>query len=244
MANMLVARIAEDEFERRYAKVMQGQEFTFADHRFEGTDTDFLVVDGRKRPAFRMNIKAHGTFFERAQMFVGLEPEDTYALATYKVRQAVRKSQAEALPFLFAIVSSKRLTSAPLADALPEEVRLVADTSTLYTGLTGWERIEDRVVTHLIDVHGDDELVSDLRAAASEANWRVISAIKANRLMNQLLDQRVPAVSNPRFKVAPNSQPNMHFSLSQDMIDLDELLVKLRDDGIQHVATKIAYHEI
>jgi hypothetical protein len=59
-----------------------------------------------------------------------------------------------------------------------------------------------------------------------------------------LLDRRVPAVSNPQFKVAPNSQPNMHFSLGGDMIDLDELLVMLRDYGIQHVATKIAYHEI
>ena len=51
-------------------------------------------------------------------------------------------------------------------------------------------------------------------------------------------------MSNPQFKVAPNSQPNMHFSLSQDMVGLDELLVMLRDDGVQHVATKIAYHEL
>jgi hypothetical protein len=241
---MLVARIAEDEFESRYSDAMQGQEFTFADQRFEGTDTDFLVVDALERPAFRMNIKAHGTFFQQAQMFVGLDPEDTYALATYKVRQAVRKSQAEALPFLFAIVSSEDLASAPLADGLPDEYRAVADTSTLYTGLTGWERIEDRLVTHLLTTQPNSNLVLGLRAAAADATWRVVSAIKANHLMNELLDQRVPAVSNPRFKVAPNSQPNMHFSLSQDMVGLDELLVMLRDHGIQHVATKIAYHEI
>lgn len=53
-----------------------------------------------------------------------------------------------------------------------------------------------------------------------------------------------PQVSNPRFKVSRESQPNMHFSLSQDTIGLDELLVMLRDHGIQHVATKIAYREI
>lgn len=32
------------------------------------------------------------------------------------------------------------------ADALPDAYRAVADRSTLYTGLTGWERIEDRLV--------------------------------------------------------------------------------------------------
>jgi hypothetical protein len=51
-------------------------------------------------------------------------------------------------------------------------------------------------------------------------------------------------VSNPEFKVAANSQPNMHFSLSQEMISLEELLDLLSERGIQHVATKIAYHEI
>jgi hypothetical protein len=40
------------------------------------------------------------------------------------------------------------------------------------------------------------------------------------------------------------SQPNMYFSLSEDMIALGDLLELLRDHGIQHVATKIAYHEI
>jgi hypothetical protein len=30
----------------------------------------------------------------------------------------------------------------------------------------------------------------------------------------------------------------------ETLIDLDELLPMLRDHGIQHVATKIAYHEI
>jgi hypothetical protein len=72
----------------------------------------------------------------------------------------------------------------------------------------------------------------------------VISAIKANHLMNEWLDERVPAVSNPQFKVANNSQPNMHFSLSGDMIGLKELLEMLDEHGVQHVATKIAYREI
>lgn len=75
-------------------------------------------------------------------------------------------------------------------------------------------------------------------------DYRLISAIKANHLMNELLDERVPAVSNPQFKVSGYSQPNMHFSLSKNMIGLEELLNMLQTHGVQHVATKIAYREI
>jgi hypothetical protein len=92
--------------------------------------------------------------------------------------------------------------------------------------------------------YGSSPAIQRVRDALAQTEWRVISAIKANHLMNERLDERVPAVSNPQFRIAPNSQPNMHFSLSGDMIGLDDLLTLLHNEGIQHVATKIAYHEI
>jgi hypothetical protein len=62
--------------------------------------------------------------------------------------------------------------------------------------------------------------------------------------MNQLMWERVPAMAKRNFSGNRDSQPNMHFSLIQDMIGLDDLLDLLRLHGIQHVATKIAYHQI
>jgi hypothetical protein len=245
-AGVVVGAVAEQEFERRYTELMTDDEWPLADQTKEGTDTDFLTADPKGRPGFRVNVKAYGTRFEKSKTFVGLEPDDTFGVATYKVRAAFRKSQREALPYLFAINSSEELRADVVAEALPEEVAEIIDTSTFFVGLKGWKTVEDRLVGHLLDPngYGDSAVIRGLREAVVAADWRVISAIKANHLMNEKLDARVPAVSNPQFKVAANSQPNMHFSLQQDMIALEELLEMLKRAGIQHVATKIAYREI
>lgn len=238
--------MGEQDFEQRYTQLLPSQEFALADQTKEGTDTDFLTEDSQGRPAFRINVKMYGARFDKARMFVGLDPEDTFGIATYKVRAAVRKSQSEALPFLFAIASSEKLRADGVASALPPEVAHILDTKTLYKGVGGWKIVEDRLVAHLLEPsgYGSGPVIQGLRKGVAEVEYRVISAIKANYLMNEKLDERVPAVSNPQFKVSGRSQPNMHFSLSQDMIGLEELLQMLDKHGIQHVATKIAYHEL
>jgi hypothetical protein len=245
-AGVLVGAVGEQDFEQRYTQLMTSGEFKLADQTKEGTDTDFLTEDGSGRPAFRVNVKMYGARFEQAQMFVGLEPEDTFGIATYKVRAAVRKSQRERLPFLFAIASSETLRADAVADGLPLEVAHLLDTKTLYKGVGGWKTVEDRLLDYLLDPagYGSGPVVQGLRKGVASVDDRVISAIKANYLMNEWLDQRVPAVSNPQFKVARRSQPNMHFSLSQDMIGLADLIEMLGEYGIQHVATRIAYREI
>jgi hypothetical protein len=246
VAGLTVGKVAEQEFERRYRTVMKGQEFDFEDQSTAGTETDFLILNGRRRRAFRINIKAHGTFFEQAEKFVGLQPDDTFALATYKIKDANRRSKDEALPFLIAIVSSERLATGPIANSFPGEVALILDRLTLFKSIKGLRALENAVVEHMVDPsgYGSGPLITGLRAAVRDASWRVISAVKAEHLMNELMWERVPAMAKRNFSGNRESQPNMHFSLSEDMIDLDELLTVLRDHGIQHVATKIAYHEI
>jgi len=56
----------------------------------------------------------------------------------------------------------------------------------------------------------------------SEGEFRVISATKAERLLHQLLFDRVYAIRVPRFVQA--TQVNMHFSLSQDLAPLERFL--------------------
>lgn len=246
-AGLLVGAVAEQEFQQRYRDAMGGQQFSFKDQRASTTETDFLILNGAGRPAFRINIKSHGTFFQQAKKFVGLEPEDCFALATYKIRDAVTRSSRESLPFLFAIVSSQDLAAAPIAESLPEPVRLILDTSTLYRGISGWRAVEDALVESLLGPDTDPsakELSARLREAVRGAEWRVISAARAFHLMNELLWERVPALAQRTFGRDPQSQPNMHFSLQNDMIGLDDLLELLRTHGLQHVATKIAFREI
>lgn len=247
LAGLLVGAVAEREFQRRYRAIMQGQEFSFQDQRSGSNETDFLILNGAGRPAFRITIKAHGTFFQRAKKFVGLEPEECFALATYKIRDAVRMSQEESLTFLFAVVSSPALAAGPIADSLPGHVRLLADTSGLCKGITGWRSIEDAIVGWMLGRSADEastRLVETLSKAVRAAEWRVISAARAYHLLLAMLWERVPAVSKRNFGADPMSQPNMHFSLRGDMIGLDEFLLLLRDHGLQHVATRIAFRDI
>jgi hypothetical protein len=247
IAMLLVGKVAEQEFAARYTTAMQGQEFSFEDESGAGTETDVLVLNGKKRRAFRINIKAHGTFLREAKKMVGLEPEDTFALATYKIRDANKKSREEGLPFLFAIVSSAELATGPLADKLPADVVALADRLTLYKDLKGLRRLEDLLVDYLIDPsgsYGTTPMVADLRAAIKNGTWRIVSAVRADYLFQTKMWERVPSVAKRVNMSGNQSQPNMHFSLSQDMIALDDLLTLLRDNGIQHVATKIAYHDI
>jgi hypothetical protein len=91
-AGVVVGAVGEQDFEQRYQQLMPSQEFALADQTKDGSDTDFLTEDANGRPAFRINVKMYGTRFEKALTFVNLEPEDTFGIATYKVRQAVRKS--------------------------------------------------------------------------------------------------------------------------------------------------------
>lgn len=245
-AGLVVGAIAEQEFQARYETAMAGQEFAFEDQIAAATETDVLVKNGYGRPAFRINIKAHGTRFEQAQRFVGMDPEDTFALATYKIQDALKKSQQERLPFLFAIVSSGALATAPIGNRLPPDLRVLLDTSTLFKKLTGWRTVENVLVDHVLAVPSGEtaDMVAELRSAVRGAEWRVISAQKAFGLMTDLLWERVPAVAKRNFSGNAASQPNMHFSLSEDMIGLDDLLERLADHGIQHVATAIAFQEI
>lgn len=245
-AGVLVGEVAEREFRRRYSEVMRGQAFTLEDLRSRANETDYLVRDDHGRRAFRMNVKAHGTFFQQAAERVGLEPEDTFALATYKIRDANAKASEEALPFLFAVVSSQALAPRAIADNLPDEIRTIFDTSSLYRSFKGGRKLENLLADWLLEQpeYRESPLLTGLQTAVREAKWRVISAGRARKLMADYLFERVPALAYRNFSGNRRSQPNMHFSFEKDMLELDELLRLLRDDGLQHVATRIALNEI
>jgi hypothetical protein len=88
-------------------------------------------------------------------------------------------------------------------------------------------------------------MVSD-RAAAFEmiyapirqANWYVLSARKADKLLRELLFERVYALKIRGFaQQFRGAELDMHFSLTQDLVPLKRFLDILRDEGQTMIAT-------
>ncbi len=108
IGQLLLGEIAERAFERIYKTTMGTDELVLEDDRGSRNDTDYRVLNGQRRPVFRINIKFYGTLFRNARELVGLEPEDCFALATYKIHQGLLKQDSERLPYLFVIVGLAR----------------------------------------------------------------------------------------------------------------------------------------
>jgi hypothetical protein len=97
LARLLLGALTVERFERDRTVMTSGR-LTVEDHRLGRTDTDYRVLDTDGRPIFRINIKFHGTPFQQALDRVGLEPEDCFPLATYKIDQALERQRQEACP--------------------------------------------------------------------------------------------------------------------------------------------------
>ena|SRR5437867_7771784 len=169
---------------------------------------------------------------------VGLEPTDCFALATYKVWQGMQKQQGEVLPYVFAIVSVPGLTAESVGAIVP--ARLVHLAAFAYAAKSGGKRdVEDAIVRHLIEDEQPKEVAQQIAAFSVRiegTEWRVISARKADKLLRELLFERVYAIRQRSFA---QTQVNMHFSLSQDLTALVEFLRLWRERGPQGLASML-----
>ena len=242
LGQMLVGTLAERSFAESYRSVVQPDELRLEDTTVRRTDTDYRVFDGRDRPVFRINIKFHGSLFRKAADLVGLAADDCFALATYKIHSATRKQEQEFIPYLFIIVSVPGLASDEAAAIVPDDL---AHLTSLYmlSSLPRKRDFEDRVVRHMIDDMDDAfarNAVVQIWDRIQGARWRVISARRADRLLHELLFDRVYAVRVRAF--ASNygrAEVDMHFSIQNDLTPLDEMLELLRDHGLQGLTARI-----
>lgn len=238
LGQLLLASLAERAFEGLYRKTLGDEELHLEDERSGYTETDYRVLNGSHRPVFRLNIKFHGTLFVNAKSMVGLEPNDCFALATYKVWQGMHKQQTEVLPYVFAIVSVPGLTAESVGATVPE--RLVHLAAFTYAAQAGGKRdVEDAIVRHLIEDEQPAEIaerVANFAVRIEGAEWRVISARKADKLLRDLLFERVYAVRQRSFA---RTQVNMHFSLAEDLTPLQEFLRLWRERGPQGLASML-----
>lgn len=239
LGQLLIGTLAERAFETMYKTRVGTTELRLEDDRESRSDTDYLVRNGSDRKVFRMNIKFHGARFRNAQEMVGLDPEDCFALATYKIKQALQKQDKEVLPYIFVIVGVPHLSGEVVGAALPAD--LVDLMAFVFASEVPKKRdIEDRIVQHVIANTTDAALVanvSDFAERIGAAEWRVLSARKADLLLRKLLFERVFAVRVRGFaKNYRNAELDMHYSITGDLTKLDEFLDLLKTKGLHGLA--------
>lgn len=238
LPELLVGRAAELAFEQIYKAEMHTEELELQDTRESRTDTDYRVYNGSGRPIYRLNIKFHGAEFRRSYELVGIEPDDCFPLATYKIYSALQKQEQEALPYLFAIVGIRGLTAERVKEGVPPS--LIEFLALLYDSKKATRKrdFEDR----LVELMAAQQLPIFRRTLGEleSADWQVLSARRADLLVREKLYDRIFALRVPRFAQAfRGAELNMHFSVTNDMVPLREFLQTLKLDGHPKVATMI-----
>jgi hypothetical protein len=146
IGQLIIGNLAERVFEDMYRTTVGSTELRLEDDRFSGGDTDYLVRNGQDRQVFRLNIKFHGSQFRKARELVGLEPEDRFALATYKIYSALQKQEKEHLPYIFVVVGVPNLTGSVVGEAVPEDLVEFATRARHAPRVEGKRKIENAIV--------------------------------------------------------------------------------------------------
>ncbi|MFI5011955.1 MAG: hypothetical protein ACHQAY_06380 [Hyphomicrobiales bacterium] len=237
LGQLLIGRAAEIAFEDIYrAAIGQDAEFKLIDLRVGRTDTDYRVLNGRNRPIYRINIKFIGSMFRRAEELVGLDPEDCFPLATYKIFGALQKQEEEHLPYIFAIVEVPNLTAVSIQNQLASaDIQIVALFSKSQR-VPGKRNIEDKVVERIVAEKSRSftEVYDKIRAA----DWYVLSARKADNLLRKLLFERVYAMKIRGFaQQFRGAELDMRFSLKNDLVKFGDFLRTLKEEGQTKMAS-------
>ncbi len=173
---------------------------------------------------------------------MSLEPEDCFALATYKINFALEKQQAEHLAYIFLIVGVPTLTGAVVGETIPED--LVHLSAIVHeTGVTKKRAVEDAIVECLAlrpHVAGFEETVKGYYGRIRSAPWYVLSARRAFNLLREKLFERAYALRVRAFaRNYRNAELDMHFSLTNDLTPLSEFLRVLREDGLHGLVSRL-----
>jgi len=243
IGQLVLGELAERAFEVIYKETMGTDELILEDSREARNETDYRVLNGQRRPVFRINIKFHGTPFRKAKELVGLESEDCFALATYKIYQGLQKHESERLPYVFVIVGVAGLTGASVGAAIPEELAHLISVVHNASRISGKRSIEERVVAHLLEAESSEAFRVELAHFQEEilaAEWYALSARRADRLLRDKLFDRVFAVRVRGFtRNYRNAELDMHFSLKEDLTPLKQFLQSARERGLHGLAVDL-----
>jgi hypothetical protein len=237
LGGLLLGQVAERAFEDIYRSEMgQDAEFKLVDLRESRTDTDYRVLNGRERPIYRLNIKFFGSTFRRGLELVGLDPEDCFPLATYKIIGALEKQNQEHLPYVFTIVGVPNLTAISIRDYFnPSDIQIMA-LITKSERISGKRNLEELIVNKIVAEQSTAYTEAYNRIRSAE--WYVLSARKAFNLLHSLLIERVYALRVRNFaQQFRGAELDMHFSLKKDLVTLKDFLHTLREEGQTKMAS-------
>ena len=89
------------------------------------------------------------------------------------------------------------------------------------------------------------QVIDGFAARIEGAEWRLISARRAHRLLRDLLFVRVPAITMPRFTRAyGRAEVDMHFSISGDLTPLADFLRLRQEHGLHGLAVRLEAGDI
>jgi hypothetical protein len=238
VGQLVLGRAAEIAFQDICEAGIDAHEFSMTDVREGRTNTDFRLLNGGDRPLYRFNVKFFGSIFRRGAEMVNLSPSDCFPLATYKIQAALQEQEKEHLPYVFAIVGVPDLNAAAVAEAIPElEIHPLAMLFASPT-VTRKRDFEDLLVDRIVAARSP--AFTTAYGRIRHADWYILSARRANDLMHKLLFERVYALRIPGFtRQFGGAEVDMHFSLSQDLVTLQEFLEVLRNDGQGKVTTML-----
>jgi hypothetical protein len=231
LGGLVLGQAAEIAFEDIYRSEMgQEVEFQLVDLREGRSDTDYRVLNGKGRGIFRLNIKFFGSTFRRGAELVGLDPNDCFPLATYKILSAVEKQTAEHLPFVFTVVGVPNLTALSMRNYFSEDDITMIALISKSKKVSGKRNLEEKVVNRLVEEKS--EAFTQAYDRIRSAEWYIISARRADDLFRKMFVERVYALRVRNFaKVFGGAEVDMHFSLKSDLTSLKELFRVLREDG-------------
>lgn len=234
IAQMLLGLLGEQRFEQLTEEITGSGILSVEDHRPSRTDTDYRLLNGNRSPICRLNIKFHGTLFREARRFVGLEPEDCFALATYKINAALRRQQEERLPYVFLVLSIPDLNAADVGQLVPDDyvwALAVID--------EGRMAVEEAIVRRLLAAEHRDQF-RPIVERMPEGQFRIISAAKADGLLRANLFERVHALSLKGFtRRFRNAEVDMHLSLSRELTPVRTFLQLLVAESPQKFAVRL-----
>ncbi|MGH7983061.1 MAG: hypothetical protein ACREFF_07930 [Candidatus Udaeobacter sp.] len=243
IGQLIIGNLAERVFEQIYKETVGTSELRLEDDRSTGGDTDYLVKNGQDRQVFRLNIKFHGSQFRKARELVELDPENCFALATYKIYSALQKQEREHLPYIFVIVGVPNLTGATVGSVLPEPVAEFATRARHSPKFVGKRKIEDvivRAMTARPADFGAEQALIRYEDQIRRAPWKVLSARRADLLLREKLFDRAYALRVRGFAMNyRGAELDMHFSIDEDLHPLEELLSVLRDGGMPALISRL-----
>ena len=233
IAQMLVGLLAEEHFEALSGQLLVRHGFRIEDKRVGRTDTDYRLIAGDGHAVCRFNIKFHGTLFKQAEEYVGLDPGDCFALATYKIHGALQRQEHERLPFVFLIIS--------VPDYPRELIETnIADEWTWLAAMSG--RAEEEAIAKRL---AQSPWVADVRMRINASEFRAISARRASGLLHSKLFSRVHALRLRGFNMLfRGAEINMHLSLSSEMIGYSEFVTRLTTVGPLQLAVSLDRGEL